>query len=823
MNLVDWKKTLGIPILSAGLVFSAFSPAVFAEGQQDRGQSQTTSQQTVPFAASKQSGGPFDIGLVNDDKLMKSLIKQGVVDKNDSRAKQQKTLQHYVTKRAKEADKLANNSPQEVKKARHDMQKKAGLKPKPPGKPGHGHKPPKPGKPGHGHKPPKPPGKGHGHGRVAPIEKEQWNGKVRTDKILVLLIQYPDFPHNNMTSADDPIYMYPDFNRDHYKDMIFGKNGYEGPDGQNFISLRKFYNEQSGGSYDVDGDVYGWYTAEHPAAYYGGNIGGDGNDKNPRALVQEALTDAAADGVDLNRYDQEDPYDLDGDGDYREPDGIIDHLMVIHSGVGEEAGGGTLGGDAIWSHSWNLAQPTPIPGTKADVPYWGGQIAGYAYTVQPEDGAAGVFSHEYGHNLGLPDEYDIQYSTPFDEPVGYWSIMSAGSWGGKIAGTEPTGFGAYDKEFLQNEMPELNWFKGETINLEDLNHRGVSTKLDEASVKGTNADGVRVNLPDKKTVVNEPANGDYEYFSGSGNNLDHSMTTTVDLTNAGTAQLTFEAWYDIEKDWDYASVQVKQGDTWVSIPGNLTTTSNPNGQNPGNGITGTSDGWVEANFDLSDYAGQKVTFKINYWTDVAVAQPGLYVDDVQVTVDGKTLLSDGAESTDSAFDVDGFTRNQGVNYTDHYYLLEWRNWAAADTALAHIARGESLMTYDPGLVIWYVDNKYDNNVEAQHPGHGFLNVVDAHQNVAKWSDGSVAANRYQVQDAAFSKKKTDNMFLDYRDLLGKYLAEKSQRPEPVFDDHRDYYNPDNPYIGVQLPSYGLKVHVTGQSKDDSVGAIHIQK
>jgi immune inhibitor A len=133
------------------------------------------------------------------------------------------------------------------------------------------------------------------------------------------------------------------------------------------------------------------------------------------------------------------------------------------------------------------------------------------------------------------------------------------------------------------------------------------------------------------------------------------------------------------------------------------------------------------------------------------------------------------------------------------------------------------MTYDPGLVIWYVDNKYDNNVEAQHPGHGFLNVVDAHQNVAKWSDGSVAANRYQVQDAAFSKKKTDNMFLDYRDLLGKYLAEKSQRPEPVFDDHRDYYNPDNPYIGVQLPSYGLKVHVTGQSKDDSVGAIHIQK
>lgn len=63
----------------------------------------------------------------------------------------------------------------------------------------------------------------------------------------------------------------------------------------------------------------------------------------------------------------------------------------------------------------------------------------YDYTIEPEDGAVGVFAHEYGHDLGLPDEYDTKYSGQ-GEPVESWSIMSGGSWAGKIAGTEPTSF-----------------------------------------------------------------------------------------------------------------------------------------------------------------------------------------------------------------------------------------------------------------------------------------------------------------------------------------------------------------------------------------------
>ena len=51
----------------------------------------------------------------------------------------------------------------------------------------------------------------------------------------------------------------------------------------------------------------------------------------------------------VRRWDR---YDFDGDGNFNEPDGYIDHFQAVHAGEGEEAGGGAQGEDAIWSHRW---------------------------------------------------------------------------------------------------------------------------------------------------------------------------------------------------------------------------------------------------------------------------------------------------------------------------------------------------------------------------------------------------------------------------------------------------------------------------------------
>jgi immune inhibitor A len=754
-------------------------------------------------------GGPVDLGIANDERLIEMLKKEGKISENATQAQAEKALNKFLKAKAEGAKKEAGELHDEEAETKAELKKSMVNNSFTSGK-------------------------GNKLGQAKKnspdsVEEEAYDGTMRTDKVLVLLVDYPDKPHNSMTADETDMYYEGEdaYSREHYQDMLFGNGGWKGPDGKTYVSMKQYYEQQSGGSYSVEGDVAGWYTASKPAAAYGGNDpeAGD-NDINARGLIKEALKAAAADPtVDLGEYDQWDRYDLDGDGNYLEADGLVDHLMVIHSGVGEEAGGGSLGADAIWSHRWNLGGIFPIAGSPApEVDYWGvGTMYAYDYTIEPEDGAVGVMAHEFGHDLGLPDEYDTQYSGA-GEAVSYWSIMASGSWAGDIPGAQPTGFSPYAKEMLQasavvdNEGTKGNWLTGSEVNLEDVSSEGVEALLDQANTKGKNNDVVKVNLPQKETVINEPASGEYEYFSGSADELHNTLSTTVDLTNATDAKFNFKAWYDIETDWDYAYVTVNG----EPIASDITTDTNPHGSNLGNGITGSSNGWIDASFDLSAYAGQEVEVAIEYVTDAAVSNPGFFADDLSVVVDGEEVLSDGAEG-DAKVTLDGFTKSDGIKKSDHYYLLEWRSHNGVDEGLANIRRGASLMTYDSGLVVWYVDNKYSENWTGAHPGDGFLGVVDADQSTNYWSDGAVGSTRYQIHDAAFSLNKSEKMFLDYTEQLGITMKDNHTKRNPLFDDSADYSNKGLVDAGRNVPDYGLKFRVTGESADGTVGKVLIFK
>ena len=96
-------------------------------------------------------------------------------------------------------------------------------------------------------------------------------------------------------------------------------------------------------------------------------------------------------------YDIEDQGDVDGDGNVLEPDGTVDHLVLVHAGEDKSGGGGAQGVYAVWAHSSAVAggYTSPAPTSRSS-----------NYIVQPEDSGVGVFAHEYGHDLGLPDLYD---------------------------------------------------------------------------------------------------------------------------------------------------------------------------------------------------------------------------------------------------------------------------------------------------------------------------------------------------------------------------------------------------------------------------------
>ncbi|NBI30417.1 immune inhibitor A domain-containing protein [Chengkuizengella marina] len=776
------KKKLFPLCMSMALGFSIFagsvSPGVIATDVQDL----------------HSTSGAFDMSIADDERLIEMLKDNGTIPEGASSSEAQKALSSYLSKRSQAAKDQAGELDEFEKKRNATLKNKAsknGLLN----------------------------GKGNKLGQqvhVDPVELETWDGEQRKDNVLILLIDFPDFPHNNIQPEETDMY-YEDYSVEHFTNMAFGDNGYVGPNGETLISMKQLYEQQSGGSYTIDGQVAGWYTAKNNAAFYGGN-NANGNDSNPRELIREALLAASEDPtIDLKEYDQEDRYDLDGDGDLREPDGLVDHLMIVHASVGEEAGGGSLGEDAIWSHRWNLGGVFTMPDTDADAPYWGGLMAAYDYTIQPETGATGVFAHEYAHDLGLPDEYDIQY-TGQGEPVSYWSIMSSGSWAGLVPGTEPTGFSPWAKEFLQATMGG-NWLTGTTFHIDDIDENGVEVLLDQASSKGTNDDAVRIDLPNKKVTFNEPFSGEFEFFSGKGDELNNSMTTSLDLTSASSASLNFKTWYQIELDWDYASIQVREEGTneWVSVPGNLTTEYDPNEQNPGFGITGHSDGWVDGVFDLSEFAGKSIDLRFNYWTDVAYIDPGFYVDDISIEVDGEVVLFDDAEG-DTSFELDGFDVNDGTNEYKHYYLLEWRNYDGVDEGLSHIRRGDSVMKFEPGLLIWYADESFDANLVGNHPGDGFLGVVDADQHVVNFSDNTPAITRYQVHDATFGLQKDEKMFLELSDGT---IKDNQTKVHPMFDDSESYISSQIPDAGRNVPEHGLKIRVIGESDDLSAAKIII--
>lgn len=797
-----WGKTLLATSLSLGLASSSlFAGSVDAVDVQAQ-----TALNEVLKGKHSHSHSSLDLAIVNEERLLESLIKRGVISKDASAKQKEAALHNYLELKGKNEE-TKSNDPLAAKAKASAAEKEQKFKEFNNGLlKGNGNK------------------YGHLKGNPAPVDETAYTGEVRKDKVLVLSVEYSDFEHNNIKPGETDNY-YKDYPLSHYEDMIFGDNGVKGPNGENLVSMKQFYEQQSGGTYSVQGKAYGWLKVPGTAAFYGADRASGGHDNvtpgGSKKLVADTYAAAKAAGVPLQDYDLEDPHDLDGDGNVREPDGLVDHLMIIHAGMGQEAGGGSLGDNAIWSHrSASFVDPDGL----------GKGLPGfYDYTMMPEDGATGVFAHEYGHDLGYPDEYDTIYSGT-GEAVAYWSIMASGSWAGKIPGTEPTGFSPLAKAYLQSTLGG-NWTTPTAVNWEDVSSKGTQFLLDQAnSPNGKNEQAIKVNLPQKKTFVNAPASGSYEYWGGQADEIDTNMVADVDLTGKNAATLTFDAWYDIEEQWDFAFVQVStdNGATWKSL-GNSNTRSDvvaegyPTILTSMPGFTGNSNGWKPQSFDLSEYKGQKIKLRLRYATDWGTSHIGFYADNIKVVADGTTLLEDGAEAATSKFDLKGgFTKSDGYKYGDHYYLLEWRNHKGVDRGLKNIKRGASLMSYDGGLVVWYVDPSYTDNWTGAHPGEGFVGVVDAHVDTnLTWSTGVQASTRFHVADAAFGLDKTSGLNINYPGVQS--LSLPSQPGVSLFDDSKSYVNKYMPDAGRKTENYGLKIRVNGQAKDKSVGSVVIYK
>ncbi|TNF70576.1 MAG: M6 family metalloprotease domain-containing protein, partial [Acidobacteria bacterium] len=639
-----------------------------------------------------------------------------------------------------------------------------------------------------------------------------------------------DFPHNSIAepdrSVDNTTIWTEDFSRDYYLDLLFTEGG-----GAN--SMRNFYIEQSSNRYTVYGDVTDWALAPDDACNYDDDLGGpavwqfliDTTTDWYNSQVAAGMTPDEIDAY-LSQFDVWDRYDWDGDGNFDEPDGYIDHAQFVHAGEGNEAGGGALGDCAIWSHSWfayywlvGAAGPSPdflIGGIQiGNSSFWVNK-----YTIQPENGGVGVFAHEYAHDLGLPDLYDYTG----ENSTGFWTLMSSGSWLSQNPydiGSAPDHLGVWEKFQLGWLNYEVAWAGNKSEH-----------KLGPAETNTKQAQGLFVVLPLKPVVtqIGEPYSGEYFYYSGAGNNLDNFMYQSFTLLSSST--LTAWVNYDIELDWDYAYLVVSTdgGATWDHVATDHSTSFDPNGQNFGNGITGNSGGWVALSADLSAYTGD-VLLGFRYWTDVAAVNPGFMVDDIEVT--GYPI--DDAES-DFGWTFDGFrlTTGEETAYYNNYYVAEFRQYRGYDLGLANaynfgwggvpgLGNWVERFPYQNGLLISYWDTSFArNNVGAYCAAGrcgGLLLPVDAHPELMYRADGGIWRNRVQTYDSTFGLEPTDAITLHWR---GDPSYHPSLPAVPIFDDNNSYYDPGNPTGSVITPVTGTQIRVKSVSAHGSFMQVEVR-
>ncbi|MBN2777846.1 MAG: M6 family metalloprotease domain-containing protein [Bacteroidales bacterium] len=239
-----------------------------------------------------------------------------------------------------------------------------------------------------------------------------------TRKLITILVEFPDETFTRTQSE--------------FNDLFNGSNyTLEGATG----SVKTYYADNSFDQLDLTTDVVGPYTLPNNMAYYGGNDG-SGDDLRPQEMISDAIALANPD-VDFSDYDN------DGDG-------YVDGVYVVYAGYSEASGASE---DAIWPHRWAL----PWPGEDYD------GVTVYDYSCSNElYGNSGTYitgigtvCHEFGHNCGLPDYYDTDYTGSGGEAftLGAWDVMDGGAYNNY--GCTPPFFNSFSRYIVGWQTPTL--------------------------------------------------------------------------------------------------------------------------------------------------------------------------------------------------------------------------------------------------------------------------------------------------------------------------------------------------------------------------------
>ena len=242
--------------------------------------------------------------------------------------------------------------------------------------------------------------------------------------IPVIMVEFPDRKFMDITTIDKVGRM---LNEPGYNDEEFCKG-----------SVKDYFTSQSNGLFTPSYEVVAKVQVPKSYVEYGKNASNGNIDLNVKILIKEAIELAEKQGVDFSIFAKD--------------KGRVPLVSIYYAGPGEHSAFEAGCENYIWAHFSETSFTSP-KGVGINSYFVGNEILqdykpdenGEPIVKSQKFDGIGIFVHEFGHALGLPDFYKTRGEGKFDTPD-FWSVMDYGQY--FYDGYAPIGYSAFERSSL---------------------------------------------------------------------------------------------------------------------------------------------------------------------------------------------------------------------------------------------------------------------------------------------------------------------------------------------------------------------------------------
>ncbi len=208
--------------------------------------------------------------------------------------------------------------------------------------------------------------------------------------------------------------------------------------------------------------------------------------------------------------------------------------------------------------------------------------------------------------------------TNFDQLFAAWSVAN-------LVNDQSLADGRYGYDLPRPVVPEPAQTSGQNLSIQQFgsDYLAFDNASSERSIEWQGNNTVPIFAADVTSSAT--------WWSGRGDARVSTLTTAIQVPSNGS-KLSYQRWFDLEQDYDYAYLSVSQdnGQTWQAIATQASTGANPVGLNIGAGWTGQQPNWQPESVDLRPWAGQAIQLRFWVINDEAYNAAGLALSDLRI-------------------------------------------------------------------------------------------------------------------------------------------------------------------------------------------------